>query len=291
MSEERKAAPVTRVREGQVSLARIVDSLGTSAFEAQLLEFLNQASGADHCVVYRFGDGEMRVLGAASLNGTDLARTNALRYAREGFWQRDPVVIDAERSPPAEGSKLVRVEPQQISDPELREHFYLRPQMREKVFISGERDGYLYGVSIFRTNEAGRFSEEDLHRLAQSADFLISCFAKHAGIALDRKSAAAEFASVEPHRAAATRLAAAAQRAGGAGVRAHSLRTVERGHRARPRHQARKRDDVPQAGLSAHRHRDPPRALLRVPALHLIWSEPAPAGEARLYDPDPDFSA
>jgi DNA-binding CsgD family transcriptional regulator len=196
-SEERKAARVTRVREGQVSLARIVDSLGTSAFEAQLLGFLNETSGADHCVVYRFGKGEVRILGAASLNGTDLARTNALRYAREGFWQRDPVVIDAEQNRPAGGSKLVRVEPQQISDPELREHFYLRPQMREKVFVSGERDGYLYGVSIFRSEQAGRFSDDDLHRLAQSADFLISCFAKHAGIALDRKSAAAEFASVE----------------------------------------------------------------------------------------------
>jgi DNA-binding CsgD family transcriptional regulator len=196
MSEERKAVAAP-VRDGDVSLARIVDSLGTSEFEAQLLAFLHQSSGADHCVAYRFGDGDLRVLGAASLNGTNLARTNAVRYAREGFWQRDPVVIEAERHPQIQSSKLVRVEPQQIPDRELREHFYVRPGMREKVFISGERGGYLYGGSIFRSEQVGRFSDGDLHALAQSADFLLSCFAKHAGIAPDRGSAAAEFASAE----------------------------------------------------------------------------------------------
>jgi DNA-binding CsgD family transcriptional regulator len=193
---EAASGGVTRVHAGSFSLARIVDSLGTGSFEAQLLAFLNRASGADHCVVYRFKDGEVRVLGAASLNGSNLALTNARRFAAEGYWLRDPALTEARRDAGASSSQVQRVDPAQLTDPELREEFYERPQMREKVFISGERDGYLYGVSIFRSEGAGPFSESDLVALAESADFLVSCFAKHAGISLNRTSAAAEFGSI-----------------------------------------------------------------------------------------------
>lgn len=176
------------------AMARVVDALASARFAEGLLQFVHEAAGADHCIVYRFAQDGARVLGAASLDGSNLARRNALRYTGEGFWQRDPFV--GGRGGRASGPSLARVEAGDIPDLELREEFYLRPRMREKVFISGARGSALYAVSVFRSRSAGCFSSGDIGRMGACAELLLSCASQHDRLASERHDAAAELASV-----------------------------------------------------------------------------------------------
>lgn len=177
-------------------IAQVIDAMGSGAFDATLLGFLRRACGADHCVVYSRAEGAMKVVAAASADGSPTAQANAARYAREGFWERDPAVQSALFSPVAEATRMTRLEASSIRDAEFREYFYDRPQICEKAFLSGRRSRVWLGASVFRGRRRGPFSPAELGRLAAHAELLVSCFARHAAFVTAQADGHADLSSV-----------------------------------------------------------------------------------------------
>jgi len=63
----------------------VVDSIGGITFWPQLIEYLQEISGGEHCIVWELIDGRMQEIGAASRNGTDQAQRRLHQYADPRF--------------------------------------------------------------------------------------------------------------------------------------------------------------------------------------------------------------
>ncbi|GAA5235850.1 helix-turn-helix transcriptional regulator [Verticiella sediminum] len=153
------------------SLARLVDSIGSNVFDAQLIHCLHEISGADHCAVYALNSDRVELLAAASINGSDHAQTRGLDYASSQSWRGDSGFLAAYGDSSMPRATLVRA----------RKSYSARgrPQVYDKLFLYGIRS-HLYGISVLRDDMHNpRFCERDLQRLSVFADMAFSCVDQH----------------------------------------------------------------------------------------------------------------
>lgn len=160
------------------SFSQALDEIGGVSFAPKLLTHLNAAVGAEHCVLFRFDVDDLLVLGVASANGSSMASSNSARYRRD-FWKRDATFQDLKGSLSGYQSEVSFVAAEQISDPEFRQELFLTQGLAGRAMLVGERSSGLYGVSLFRTREAGFFTRDEREVIHSLADVLISCVAKH----------------------------------------------------------------------------------------------------------------
>jgi len=176
------------------TLAAVVNALGTDAFEAETLRFVNETVGAEHYCVYRLRSGEPQFLGGASVHGR-----HAMRDTRKprGIGQRSYADVRAAGSATqqAAGTVVLHDELTSFDDPGLNQalaHFHIV----DRVMLCGRSTDDVYAVSLLRSQTAGQFAECDLERLADSADVLLAACAKHAAICWDNARGIAHFDSV-----------------------------------------------------------------------------------------------
>lgn len=160
------------------SLPQALDEIGRQRFAPTLLTHLNAEIGAAHCVLFRFEDEDLEVLGFASTNGTQLAGLNSARYRRD-FWKRDSIYQGLKGKLSGYRSEVACVAADQVSDAEFRHELFVRQRLAGRAMLLGERNNKLYGVSLFRDDSAGFFSQTDHAAIRSMADTLISCVAKH----------------------------------------------------------------------------------------------------------------
>lgn len=174
-----------------------IDAIGESVFAQQLLVFLNDAIQAEHCVLYRFGDDDLAVLGAASVDGTERACVNSERY-RRNFWRRDAVFSSLVSRVSGYASEVACVPAEQVADPEFRQQLFLAQGLSGRAMLIGNRRSGLYGISLFRHTTQGFFNEAENNLIASLADVLVSCVAKHDTMLLNmRNSHASSLLSIE----------------------------------------------------------------------------------------------
>jgi DNA-binding CsgD family transcriptional regulator len=164
------------------SISGTIDAIGTPEFESQLFAFLHDASGADHCALYRSLDDGLQVVGAFSLDGTDIARRQAVLYQQEGFWRRDPVLRWARARRDSRNPLLMRLDPTRLQHRDFRESIYVSKHIYERLAICGTRPDGLYVLSLLRSTELGAFHDADVAALGASADLLVAALAKHESV-------------------------------------------------------------------------------------------------------------
>lgn len=153
-------------------LARLVDSLGTSSFETELIRCLHELAGAEHCVIYGLGNQQVELLGAVSMDGSDFARVRGWDYVREDLWRRDTGFLAAYHDHALPRAAVVRVRKEPARLPLARDQIY------EKLFLYGARQS-LYGISVLRNLDHAHFPDRDLRRLDRLAEVVLSCCDKH----------------------------------------------------------------------------------------------------------------
>ena len=158
----------------------VIDVLGTRRFDPALLGLLHRHCGVEHCAVFQFNRGHIAMVGAASMDGGNGALLQGTRYANEGYWRCDPTLKAAQQMRSNDAVVILRIDPNRISDPRLRDDIYLDRNVIERVFICGKRSGWYFGISAVRTSGAGCFTPDQLARLATLAECVVSLAAKHA---------------------------------------------------------------------------------------------------------------
>jgi DNA-binding CsgD family transcriptional regulator len=175
---------------------RALDAIGREEFAPALLSHLNAAVGAEHCVLYRFEEDDLEILGYASSNGTAMAGTNSSRY-RKDFWKRDAIYQGLKASLSGYRSEIACVPAEEVGDAEFRHELFLTQGLAGRAMLVGERSDRLYGVSLFRNDGVGFFSDSERLLIQSVADTLISCVAKHHDLLARTRSLSALFASVD----------------------------------------------------------------------------------------------
>lgn len=177
-------------------LARVIDAIGHPGFELEFLVFLHAVSGAEHCTMFRVGSDSFTVVAAASLDGAEIAYRQANLYAGGQYWRRDPAILEARRRTEPNGPSLVRVRIDDIPDTDLRDKIYRHHPVAERLVICGRRVNDDFGLSILRNERHGRFADDDVCRLTDLSNTLLSLLQKHAEYADRRRGLAPALASV-----------------------------------------------------------------------------------------------
>src|SRR5688572_16979097 len=76
--------------EDDFLLPKALDEIGRQDFAPKLLAHLKDVVCATHCVLFRFEEDDLQVLGFASGDGSGMAGSNSARYRRD-FWKRDAI--------------------------------------------------------------------------------------------------------------------------------------------------------------------------------------------------------
>lgn len=176
-------------------LPQALDEIGRKAFAPKLLAHLNVVVGAAHCVLFRFEEDDLEVLGASSADGTQMAGNNSARYRKE-FWKRDAIYQGLKGKLSGYRSEVASVSAENVSDPEFRHELFHTQGLAGRAMLVGERGRGLYGVSLFREQSAGFFSESENQAIQSIADTLISCVARHHELLACDTSLCALFSSV-----------------------------------------------------------------------------------------------
>ncbi|HMN78789.1 MAG TPA: helix-turn-helix transcriptional regulator [Burkholderiaceae bacterium] len=163
-------------------LPALVDSIGSVTFWARLIEFLSEAAGGEHCVVWKLSNEQMHKVGAASWNGADQAQRRLQQYAEPKFWRRDPALAMARRHATSADSIMVRMDPRYVSDTLIREKLYGEDHICERVVLCKLLPGTTLGLSVVRGEDQGPFSALQLEALRTTAEVLLSVLGKHAQI-------------------------------------------------------------------------------------------------------------
>ncbi|CAN5390337.1 hypothetical protein BH09PSE5_BH09PSE5_30990 [soil metagenome] len=191
-------APMTTLalaRTMHPDLPDIVEAVGSERFCGQLVSYLNQLCGADHCAVFRLGNDSLSQVAVGSLDGTNLASKQASRYVTQQYWRKDPAMCEAQIRVRLPESVLIRVDLGDLADTDLRDNIY--PHMRERLVIAGTRQDAAYGLSILRAERRGAFEDDDIRRIGAVAELLVSLLAKHADIIMNRPDASASLTSLD----------------------------------------------------------------------------------------------
>lgn len=168
----------------QMALLDAIDAIGHEQFGAKLLNYLHAVCGADHCAVFHLGADSVSRLASGSLDGTDMAERQAKLYTTQHHWRNDPIMHEAREQLSYSGFSIVHGNLREMADTQLRKAIY--PSVNERVVICGKKDEIALGLSVLRSDTRLRFSDEELAKLNESAELLMSLLAKHAAVLLSR---------------------------------------------------------------------------------------------------------
>jgi DNA-binding CsgD family transcriptional regulator len=175
-------------------LHAVIDAIGESDFEQELLGFLNQTFGAEHCAVFGLDGARPSEMSAVSLDGTDTAHRRASLYLTTELWRRDPT-MDAARDPlDSDQPKLIRLDIGALEDRELRDTIYSR--MGERLLLCGRSLVGRIGLSIVRS-EHQALPTRNLPELQDLGALLLSILGKHASASWHRRKLLLALTSLE----------------------------------------------------------------------------------------------
>lgn len=182
-------------------VSRTLDAIGREALAPALLEQLSDAAGVEHCVLYRFDEQDLQILGYASAGGSGMTARNSARY-RSDFWRGDLTYLQLRNRLCGYKAAVSCVAASDMADLRFRRELIDEQGLAGRALILGERGGQLFGLSMFRSRLAGFFSTDERSMIDAMSDLLISVVAKHAE-AIAPQAALADLLSSLPRLEAA----------------------------------------------------------------------------------------
>lgn len=168
-------------------LPDLIGAIGEEGFGSQLLNFLANACGAEHCAVFRFIDQTPVGVAAASIDGTDTALRQVHIYIDRKIWKTDPLLSEANQLVGRIEPSLLKMDVLNLPDNELRHLVYEKEHIRERILMCGDISGTRVGLSLLRSEERGPFDTAEIQNLTSISATLLSILVKHAGICLEAR--------------------------------------------------------------------------------------------------------
>ena len=166
-------------------LHSIIDVIGDDCFANELLLFLNDLCGAEHCAIFRLESSQPVEMAAASLDNSDTAHNCASAYIKSRLWQRDPTMIAARFTFNHVHPSLIRMDVQKLEDRELREVIYLK--MGQRLLLCGRSAVGHIALSVLKSAESTVFCEDAIANLEALASPLLSILGKHSSAVWQRR--------------------------------------------------------------------------------------------------------
>ena len=159
-----------------IRLDAVIDAIGETRFEAELLGFLNRSFGADHFGIFGFDGARPTEIAAISYDGTDTAHKRTHLYLENEHWRRDPAVCAAKQA----SDPLIYLDMWALEDRELREIVY--PDGGERLLLCGRTSVGRLGLCFLRSSRRFRLSLSEVPELQEIGVLLLSILGKHASV-------------------------------------------------------------------------------------------------------------
>lgn len=192
MDQDVTAAYPTREPRG---LHSIIDAIGDDMFARELLCFLHDICGAEHCAIFKLGEGEPIKLAAASLDGSDSAHRSTDTYLKSQAWRVDPTMAAARFTYNSIHPTLIRTDIAALESRELRETIY--PLIGDRLLLCGRSAIGHIALSVLRCANSTPFGPEAVTTLEALASPLLSILGKHASAIWQRQLLASSLSSLD----------------------------------------------------------------------------------------------
>lgn len=173
----------------------LIEATGTTAFGPTLVRYLNRLCGADHCAVFKFGQGSLEEVTASSFDPLHGAGAQLRLYLQQQLWRKDPAIHEARQAVLEPASRVIHMDLRAIGYSDLRPTVF--PHVRDRVLVCGRRNDMALGLSIVRSDPHCEFAPSAVAHLGEVAGLLVSLLAKHAEIVARRPNPALALASLE----------------------------------------------------------------------------------------------
>lgn len=177
------------------ALAALVGAIGEDRFGPALARFLNQLCGADHFAAFRFGGDELRAVAACCIEPERTARERVECYVNQGWWKRDPAMLEAQRCLHAVSPSIIHVDFSDDGYAAMRPAVYY--DVRDRLLLCGHAPNADFGLSILRTDPLAPFAGEAIEKIADVAGLLMAMLGKHADLRQARPNVAQALTALE----------------------------------------------------------------------------------------------
>jgi DNA-binding CsgD family transcriptional regulator len=167
-------------------VADVVAAIGGDEFGPHLVGLLHALANADHCAAFRIGENQLDGIAASSFEPAATPYAERRRYLGDGYWRFDPILEEAHKCMDSAALGIVRIELSDRRYASLRS--YVFPKVRDRVMLCGRREEFTFGLSIIKSDPHSRFSNDEIARVHEMGDLLVSLLAKHSDVCKQRPS-------------------------------------------------------------------------------------------------------
>lgn len=163
---------------------QLIEVSGTAEFEPMLFQAAREAACCEHLTAFAFsGASRPRVLLTANTGIQPVARWTAEKYISK-YWMLDPINrLDRQRSG-SSPNVAVRVHSDDIGDNDYKEECYTAVGLQERISLVQLRNGETFRINFYKSSTLGRFAPEEVDRIFEASDLIMSLLAKHDATAM-----------------------------------------------------------------------------------------------------------
>ncbi len=172
----------------EITLAHLVDCIGSDRFGPALASYLHSLCGADHFAAFRLGRDELREVAACCVQPERTARDRVESYVKQGLWKHDPAMTEAQRCVEGPAPTIIHVDFSDHGYADLRPRVY--PHVRDRILLCGRSASGAFGLSVLRADPHSPFAHEAIEKLGHAAELLVAMLAKHADVSETRPNVA-----------------------------------------------------------------------------------------------------
>lgn len=168
-------------------VGRLIELIGTSRFEDEVLHTAHEATRCDHLTAFaERSSARPRVLYAANMGPAQVAKKVAQEYLSK-YWQLDPVRrLDRARSK-GQRSIGLRIVSHDIQDGAYRNECYTAMKVVDRFTVVQRRSHETVCLNFYRGIRDGPFGSPDIDRIVNTADLLTSLMMKQEASRQDRE--------------------------------------------------------------------------------------------------------
>ncbi len=168
-------------------VGRLIELIGTSRFEDEVLHTANRATRCDHLTAFaERSSARPRVLYAANMGPAQVAKEVAREYLSK-YWQLDParrLDLARSRGQPSMGLRIVSHD---ILDGAYRQECYTAMKVVDRFTVVQRRSHETVYLNFYRGVRDGPFGGPDIDRIVNTSDLLISLMMKQEASRHDRE--------------------------------------------------------------------------------------------------------
>jgi hypothetical protein len=169
------------------ALPEVVGAIGDDRFAPAFALYLHELCGAEHFAAFDFACGELSEVAACCVNPERTARARVDSYVKQGWWKRDPVMLQARRLLDTSSAGVIQVDWTDRAYQDLRPSVY--PDVRDRLLLCGRVVHGAFGLSILRNDPNAPFTSDAIERFRLASDLLLALLSKHADVCRNRRDA------------------------------------------------------------------------------------------------------